>query len=160
MLVKIHPADEYFSFTGKLSSPYVSRELVKRNYGLRHTLWDRIEDGAHTATASSLYEDAWHCFLQHEGLPRFELKCRRPGRTETEMRLFRGNLTGELTVGAAKVGYYQPSTSFAAFDSWSRDGGFQVTMGLSHEIKMKGNASYPRAVLKALWACFPGSPVP
>ena len=170
MLVKLCPEEgrEFSWSTVKLSSPYVSRELVKwsyANYALRGSdLWDRIHDLANAATAISLYKDAWHYFVQQD-VPWFELKCRRPGSTETKKRRFKGNLTGELMVGAAKVVkdgiYYQPRPSyFAAFDSWSREGGFQVTMGLSDEIRMKGSGSQPRAVLKALQACFPSSPVP
>ena len=142
LLVKMHPKRNYSWFDVQLSSPYVRQELVKRNRAKRaQALWDRIEDGMITGIGFALFEEEFHQFMQDKSIGKFKLRARRlkAGGTETTQEL-QGGLEGMLISGNAPPDiedgkYYQPqSKNFPAFDSWTSEGVFQLTIADTHDI--------------------------
>ena len=142
LLVKMHPKREFSAFDVQLSSPYVPQELVKRNRAKRaQALWDRIEDGMITGIGFALFEEEFHQFMQDKSIGKFKLRarCLKAGGTETTQEL-QGGLEGVLISGNAPPDiedgkYYQPqSKNFPAFDSWTSEGVFQLTIADTHDI--------------------------
>ena len=142
LLVKMHPKREFSAFDVQLSSPYVRQELVKRNRAKRaQALWDRIEDGMITGIGFALFEEEFHQFMQDKSIGKFKLRarCLKAGGTETTQEL-QGGLEGVLISGNPKADikdgeYYQPqSKNFPAFDSWTSEGVFQLTIADTHDI--------------------------
>ena len=142
LLVKMHPKRNYSWFDVQLSSPYVRQELVKRNRAKRaQALWDRIEDGMITGIGFALFEEEFHQIMQDKSIGKFKLRARRlkAGGTETTQEL-QGGLEGMLISGNAPPDiedgkYYQPqSKNFPAFDSWTSEGVFQLTIADTHDI--------------------------
>ena len=142
LLVKMHPKREFSAFDVQLSSPYVGQELVKRNRAKRaQAPWDRIDDGMITGIGFALFEEEFHQFMQDKSIGKFKLRarCLKAGGTETTQEL-QGGLEGVLISGNAPPDiedgkYYQPqSKNFPAFDSWTSEGVFQLTIADTHDI--------------------------
>ena len=144
LLVKMHPKREFSAFDVQLSSPYVRQELVKRNRAKRaQALWDRIDDGMITGIGFALFEEAFHQFMQDKSIGKFKLRARcltADGTGSETTRELQGGLAGVLISGNPapdiKDGkYYQPrSKKFPAFDSWTSEGVFQLTVAETHDI--------------------------
>ena len=142
LLVKIHPKREFSAFDVQLSSPYVRQELVKRNrQDNSEELWKRMREGMITGIGFALFEEAFHQFMQDKSIDKFKLRarCLKAGGTETTQEL-QGGLEGMLISGNAPPDiedgkYYQPqSKNFPAFDSWTSEGVFQLTIADTHDI--------------------------
>ena len=142
LLVKMHPKRNFRWFDVQLSSPYVRQELVKQNRAKRaQALWDRIDDGMITGIGFALFEEEFHQFMQDKSIGKFKLRarCLKAGGTETTQEL-QGGLEGMLISGNAPPDiedgkYYQPqSKNFPAFDSWTSEGVFQLTIADTHDI--------------------------
>ena len=144
LLVKMHPKREFSAFDVQLSSPYVRQELVKRNRAKRaQALWDRIDDGMITGIGFALFEEEFHQFMQDKSIGKFKLRARcltadgTGSETTQELQggleggLISGNPTSDIKGGK----YYQPqSKNFPAFDSWTSEGVFQLTIADTHDI--------------------------
>ena len=142
LLVKMHPKREFSAFDVQLSSPYVRQELVKRNrQDNSEELWKRMREGMITGIGFALFEEAFHQFMQDKSIGKFKLRarCLKAGGTETTQEL-QGGLEGVLISGNPKADikdgeYYQPqSKNFPAFDSWTSEGVFQLTIADTHDI--------------------------
>ena len=144
LLVKMHPKRNYSWFDVQLSSPYVRQELVKRNRAKRaQALWDRIEDGMITGIGFALFEEEFHQFMQDKSIEKFKLPARcltADGTGSETTQELQGGLEGVLISGNRKADiedgkYYQPqSKNFPAFDSWTSEGVFQLTIADTHDI--------------------------
>ena len=138
LLVKMHPKREFSWFDVQLSSPYVRQELVKRNRAKRaQALWDRIDDGMITGIGFALFEEEFHQFMQDKSIGKFKLRARcltAEGKGSDTTQELQGGLEGVLISGnpAADIKdgeYYQPqSKNFPAFDSWTSQAVFQLTI--------------------------------
>ena len=142
LLVKMHPKREFSWFDVQLSSPCVRQELVKQNrQDNSKELWKRMREGMITGIGFALFEEAFHQFMQDKSIGKFKLRarCLTADGTETTQEL-QGGLEGVLISGNPapdiKDGkYYQPqSKNFPAFDSWTSEGVFQLTIADTHDI--------------------------
>ena len=142
LLVKMHPKRNFSWFDVQLSSPYVRQELVKQNrQDNSKELWKRMREGMITGIGFALFEEAFHQFMQDKSIGKFKLRarCLTAGGTETTQEL-QGGLAGMLISGNAPPDiedgkYYQPqSKNFPAFDSWTSEGVFQLTIADTHDI--------------------------
>ena len=142
LLVKMHPKRNFSWFDVQLSSPYVRQELVKQNrQDNSKELWKRMREGMITGIGFALFEEAFHQFMQDKSIGKFKLRarCLTAGGTETTQEL-QGGLEGMLISGNAPPDiedgkYYQPqSKNFPAFDSWTSEGVFQLTIADTHDI--------------------------
>ena len=143
LLVKMHPKRNYSWFDVQLSSPYVRQELVKRNrQDNSEELWKRMREGMITGIGFALFEEEFHQFMQDKSIGKFKLRARcltAGGKAETTQEL-QGGLEGVLISGNRKPDikdgkYYQPqSKNFPAFDSWTSEGVFQLTIADRHDI--------------------------
>ena len=143
-LLVMMPWADFSWFDVQLSSPYVRQELVKRNRAKRtQALWDRIDDGMITGIGFALFEEAFHQFMQDKSIGKFKLRARcltADGTGSETTRELQGGLAGVLISGNPapdiKDGkYYQPqSKNFPAFDSWTSEGVFQLTVAETHDI--------------------------
>ena len=144
LLVKMMPWANFSWFDVQLSSPYVRQELVKRNRAKRaQALWDRIDDGMITGIGFALFEEEFHQFMQDKSIGKFKLRARcltADGTGSETTQELQGGLEGMLISGNPapdiKDGkYYQPrSKKFPAFDSWTSEGVFQLTVAETHDI--------------------------
>ena len=144
LLVKMMPWPDFSWFDVQLSSPYVRQELVKRNRAKRaQALWDRIDDGMITGIGFALFEEEFHQFMQDKSIGKFKLRARcltADGKGSDTTQELQGGLEGVLISGnpAADIKdgeYYQPqSKNFPAFDSWTSQGVFQLTIADTHDI--------------------------
>ena len=144
LLVKMHPKREFSWFDVQLLSPYVRQELVKRNRAKRaQALWDRIDDGMITGIGFALFEEEFHQFMQDKSIGKFKLRARcltADGTGSETTQELQGGLEGVLISGNRKADikdgeYYQPqSKNFPAFDSWTSEGVFQLTIADTHDI--------------------------
>ena len=142
LLVKMHPKRNFSWFDVQLSSPYVRQELVKQNrQDNSKELWKRMREGMITGNGFALFEEEFHQFMQDKSIGKFKLRarCLKAGGTETTQEL-QGGLEGMLVSGNAPPDiedgkYYQPqSKNFPAFDSWTSEAVFQLTIADSHDI--------------------------
>ena len=144
LLVKMMPWPDFSWFDVQLSSPYVRQELVKQNRAKRaQALWDRIDDGMITGIGFALFEEEFHQFMQDKSIGKFKLRARcltAEGKGSDTTQELQGGLEGVLISGnpAADIKdgeYYQPqSKNFPAFDSWTSQGVFQLTIADTHDI--------------------------
>ena len=144
LLVKIHPKREFSWFDVQLSSPYVRQELVKQNRQDNSAeLWKRMREGMITGIGFALFEEAFHQFMQDKSIGKFKLRARcltADGTGSETTRELKGGLAGVLISGNPapdiKDGkYYQPrSKNFPAFDSWTSEGVFKLTVAETHDI--------------------------
>ena len=144
LLVKMHPKREFSWFDVQLSSPYVRQELVKQNRQDNSAeLWKRMREGMITGIGLALFEEAFHQFMQDKSIGKFKLRARcltADGTGSETTRDLQGGLAGVLISGNPapdiKDGkYYQPrSKKFPAFDSWTSEGVFQLTVAETHDI--------------------------
>ena len=144
LLVKMMPWADFSWFDVQLSSPYVRQELVKRNRAKRaQALWDRIDDGMITGIGFALFEEEFHQFMQDKSIGKFKLRARcltADGTGSETTQELQGGLEGMLISGNAPPDiedgkYYQPeSKNFPAFDSWTSEGVFQLTIADTHDI--------------------------
>ena len=144
LLVKIMPWADFSWFDVQLSSPYVRQELVKQNRAKRaQALWDRIDDGMITGIGFALFEEEFHQFMQDKSIGKFKLRARcltADGTGSETTQELQGGLEGMLISGNAPPDiedgkYYQPqSRIFPAFDSWTSEGVFQLTIADTHDI--------------------------
>ena len=144
LLVKMMPWPNFIWFDVQLSSPYVRQELVKRNRAKRaQALWDRIDDGMITGIGFALFEEEFHQFMQDKSIGKFKLRARcltADGEGSDTTQELQGGLEGVLISGnpAADIKdgkYYQPqSKNSPAFDSWTSQGVFQLTIADKHDI--------------------------
>ena len=144
LLVKMMPWPNFSWFDVQLSSPYVRQELVKQNRAKRaQALWDRIDDGMITGIGFALFEEEFHQFMQDKSIGKFKLRARcltAEGKGSDTTQELQGGLEGVLISGnpAADIKdgeYYQPqSKNFPAFDSWTSQGVFQLTIADTHDI--------------------------
>ena len=144
LLVKMHPKREFSAFDVQLSSPYVRQELVKRNrQDNSEELWKRMREGMITGIGFALFEEAFHQSMQDKSIGKFKLRARcltADGTGSETTRELQGGLAGVLISGNPapdiKDGkYYQPqSKNFPAFDSWTSEGVFQLTIADTHDI--------------------------
>ena len=144
LLVKMHPKRNFSSFDVQLSSPYVRQELVKRNrQDNSEELWKRMREGMITGIGFALFEEAFHQFMQDKSIGKFKLRARcltADGKGSDTTQELQGGLEGVLISGnpAADIKdgeYYQPqSKNFPAFDSWTSQGVFQLTIADTHDI--------------------------
>ena len=144
LLVKNHPKRNFSWFDVQLSSPYVRQELVKQNRAKRaQALWDRIDDGMITGIGFALFEEEFHQFMQDKSIGKFKLRARcltADGTGSETTQELQGGLEGMLISGNAPPDiedgkYYQPqSKNFPAFDSWTSEGVFQLTVAETHDI--------------------------
>ena len=142
LLVKMHPKRNFRWFDVQLSSPYVRQELVKQNRAKRaQALWDRIDDRMITGIGFALFEEEFHQFMQDKSIGKLNLRARcltAGGKGSTQE--LQGGLEGVLISGNPapdiKDGkYYQPqSKNFPAFDSWTSEGVFQLTIADTYDI--------------------------
>ena len=145
LLVKMYPKRNFSFFDVNVSSPYVCQELVKRNMDENWAgLWRRIREGRITGIGFALFEEAFHQFMQDKKLPKVKLRARRlttDGTQSDSTVEFTGGLDGVLVSGNPKPvieagKYYQPtSKTFPAFDAWTSEGLFQMTVAHTHTIK-------------------------
>ena len=142
LLVKMHRKREFSWFDVQLSSPYVRQELVKQNrQDNSKELWKRMREGMITGIGFALFEEEFHQFMQDKSIGKFKLRarCLTADGTETTQEL-QGGLEGVLISGNPapdiKDGkYYQPQgKNFPAFDSWTSEGVFQLTIADTHDI--------------------------
>ena len=143
LLVKMMPWADFSWFDVQLSSAYVRQELVKQNRAKRaQALWDRIDDGMITGIGFALFEEEFHQFMQDKSIGKFKLRarCLTDGTGSETTQELQGALEGVLISGNAppdiKDGKYcQPqSKNFPAFDSWTSEGVFQLTIADAHDI--------------------------
>ena len=144
LLVKMHPKRNFRWFDVQLSSPYVRQELVKQNRAKRaQALWDRIDDGMITGIGFALFEEEFHQFMQDKSIGKFKLRARcltADGTGSETTQELQGGLAGVLISGNRTADikdgkYYQPqSKNFPAFDSWTSEGVFQLTIADTHDI--------------------------
>ena len=144
LLVKMMPWPNFSWFDVQLSSPYVRQELVKRNRAKRAPKLFGIvlRDGMITGIGFALFEEEFHQFMQDKSIGKFKLRARcltADGKGSTTQEL-QGGLEGVLISGnpAADIKdgeYYQPqSKNSPAFDSWTSQGVFQLTIADTHDI--------------------------
>ena len=144
LLVEMHPKREFSAFDVQLSSPYVRQELVKRNrQDNSELLWKRMREGMSTGIGFPLFEEAFHQFMQDKSIGKFKLRARcltADGTGSETTQELQGGLGGVLISGNAPpdikdAKYYQPqSKNFPAFDSWTSEGFFQLTIADTHDI--------------------------
>ena len=144
LLVKMMPWPDFIWFDVQLSSPYVRQELVKRNrQDNSEELWKRMREGMITGIGFALFEEAFHQFMQDKSIGKFKLRARcltADGKGFDTTQELQGGLEGVLISGnpAADIKdgeYYQPqSKNFPAFDSWTSQGVFQLTIADTHDI--------------------------
>ena len=144
LLLKMYPKRNFSSFDVNVSSPHVCQELVKRNRQKRSkALWERIDEGRITGIGFALFEEEFHQFMQDKAIEKFKLRARPltvDGTGNDTVVEFNGNLQGVLISGNPKPvieagKYYQPkSKTFPAFDAWTSEGLFQMTMAATHSI--------------------------
>ncbi|CAL1167177.1 unnamed protein product [Cladocopium goreaui] len=144
LLVKMHPKREFSWFDVQLSSPYVRQELVKQNrQDNSEELWKRMRKGIITGIGFALFEEEFHQFMQDKSIGKFKLRARcltAEGKGSDTTQELQGGLEGVLISGnpAADIKdgeYYQPqSKNFPAFDSWTSQGVFQLTIADTHDI--------------------------
>ena len=144
LLVKMMPWPDFSWFDVQLSSPYVRQELVKRNrQDNSEELWKRMREGMITGIGFALFEEAFHQFMQDKSIGKFKLRARcltADGKGSDTTQELQGGLEGVLISGnpAADIKdgeYYQPqSKNFPAFDSWTSQGVFQLTIADTHDI--------------------------
>ena len=137
------PKPNFSWFDVQLSSPYVRQELVKQNrQDNSEELWKRMREGMITGIGFALFEEAFHQFMQDKSIGKFKLRARcltADGKGSTTQEL-QGGLEGVLISGnpAADIKdgeYYQPqSKNSPAFDSWTSQGVFQLTIADKHDI--------------------------
>ena len=145
LLLKMYPKRNFSSFDVNVSSPYVCQELVKRNRQENSVeLWKRMREGIITGIGFALFEEAFHQFMQDKAIGKFKLRARPltdDGTGNDTVVQFNGGLQGVLISGNPKPDirddkYYQPKNkSFPAFDAWTSEGLFQVTVADTHTIK-------------------------
>ena len=144
LLVKMHPKREFSAFDVQLSSAYVRQELVKQNrQDNSEELWKRMREGMITGIGFALFEEAFHQFMQDKSIGKFKLRARcltAHGTGSETTRELQGGLAGVLISGnpapdIKDSNYYQPqSKNFPAFDSWTSEGVFQLTIADTHDI--------------------------
>ena len=144
LLVKMMPWPDFSWFDVQLSSPYVRQELVKQNrQDNSEELWNRMREGMITGIGFALFEEAFHQFMQDKSIGKFKLRARcltADGKGSDTTQELQGGLEGVLISGnpAADIKdgeYYQPqSKNFPAFDSWTSQGVFQLTIADTHDI--------------------------
>ena len=144
LLVKMMPWPDFSWFDVQLSSPYVRQELVKRNrQDNSEELWRRMREGMITGIGFALFEEEFHQFMQDKSIGKFKLRARcltADGKGSDTTQELQGGLEGVLISGnpAADIKggkYYQPqSKNFPAFDSWTSQGVFQLTIADTHDI--------------------------
>ena len=144
LLVKMMPWPDFSWFDVQLSSPYVRQELVKRNrQDNSEELWKRMREGMITGIGFALFEEEFHQFMQDKSIGKFKLRARcltADGKGSDTTQELQGGLEGVLISGnpAADIKdgeYYQPqSKNFPAFDSWTSQGVFQLTIADTHDI--------------------------
>ena len=144
LLVKMMPWADFSWFDVQLSSPYVRQELVKRNrQDNSEELWKRMREGMITGIGFALFEEAFHQFMQDKSIGKFKLRARcltADGTGSETTQELQGGLGGVLISGNAPpdikdAKYYQPqSKNFPAFDSWTSEGVFQLTIADTHDI--------------------------
>ena len=148
LLLKMYPKRNFSSFDVNVSSPYVCQELVKRNRQENSVeLWKRMREGIITGIGFALFEEAFHQFMQDKAIGKFKLRARPltdDGTGNDTVVEFNGGLQGVLICGNPKPDirddkYYQPKNkSFPAFDAWTSEGLFQMTVADTHTIKFPG----------------------
>ena len=144
LLLKMHPKRNFRWFDVQLSSPYVRQELVKRNrQDNSKELWKRTREGMITGIGFALFEEEFHQFMQDKSIGKFKLRARcltADGTGSETTQELQGGLEGVLISGNRKADikdgeYYQPqSKNFPAFDSWTSEGVFQLTIADTHDI--------------------------
>ena len=144
LLVKMHPKREFSWFDVQLSSPYVRQELVKQNrQDNSKELWKRMREGRITGIGFALFEEEFHQFMQDKSIGKFKLRARcltADGTGSETTQELQGGLEGVLISGNRKADiedgkYYQlQSKNFPAFDSWTSEGVFQLTIADTHDI--------------------------
>ena len=144
LLVKMMPRPDFSWFDVQLSSPYVRQELVKQNrQDNSEELWKRMREGMITGIGFALFEEEFHQFMQDKSIGKFKLRARcltAEGKGSDTTQELQGGLEGVLISGnpAADIKdgeYYQPqSKNFPAFDSWTSQGVFQLTIADTHDI--------------------------
>ena len=144
LLVKMMPWADFSWFDVQLSSPYVRQELVKRNrQDNSEELWKRMREGMITGIGFALFEEAFHQFMQDKSIVKFKLRARcltADGTGSETTQELQGGLGGVLISGNAPpdikdAKYHQPqSKNFPAFDSWTSEGVFQLTIADTHDI--------------------------
>ena len=96
-----------------------------------------------TGIGFALFEEEFHQFMQDKSIGKFKLRARcltADGTGSETTQELQGGLEGVLISGNAppdiKDGkYYQPqSKNFPAFDSWTSEGVFQLTIADTHDI--------------------------
>lgn len=144
LLLKMYPEWNFKVFAVNVSSPYVCQELVKRNRQSK-ALWERIEEGRMTAIGCALFEEAFHEFTQDKKLPKIKLRARRlttdGTENDTTVEFTGGLLISDNPKPVTEAGkYYQPtSKTFPAFDAWTSEGLFQMTVADTHTINFAGS---------------------
>eukprot|EP00930_Biecheleria_cincta_P028080 TRINITY_DN1958_c0_g2_i1.p1 TRINITY_DN1958_c0_g2~~TRINITY_DN1958_c0_g2_i1.p1 ORF type:complete len:648 (-),score=144.87 TRINITY_DN1958_c0_g2_i1:485-2377(-) len=144
LLVKMMPWSNFSWFDVQLSSPYVRQELVKQNrQDNSDELWKRMWEGMITGIGFALFEEEFHQFMQDKSIGKFKLRARcltADGKGSDTTQELQGGLEGVLISGnpAADIKdseYYQPQgKNFPAFDSWTSQGVFQLTIADAHDI--------------------------
>ena len=144
LLVKMLPWAVFSWFDVQLSSPYVRQELVKQNrQDNSEELWKRMREGMITGIGFALFEEAFHQFMQDKSIGKFKLRARcltADGTGSETTQELQGGLEGVLISGnpapdIKDSNYYQPqSKNFPAFDSWTSEGVFQLTIADTHDI--------------------------
>ena len=144
LLVKMMPWADFSWLDVQLSSPYVRQELVKQNrQDNSEELWKRMREGMITGIGFALFEEEFHQFMQDKSIGKFKLRARcltADGTGSETTQELQGGLEGVLISGNPapdiKEGkYYQPqSKNFPAFDSWTSEGVFQLTVAETHDI--------------------------
>ena len=144
LLVKMHPKRSFSAFDVQLSSPYVRQELVKQNrQDNSEKLWKRMREGMITGIGFALFEEEFHQFMQDKSIGKFKLRARcltADGTGSETTHELQGGLEGVLISGNPKADikdgeYYQPQCkNFPAFDSWTAEGVFQLTIADTHDI--------------------------
>ena len=139
LLVKIHPKREFSWFDVQLSSPYVRQELVKQNrQDNSQELWKRMREGMITGIGFALFEEAFHQFMQDKSIGKFKLRARcltAGGKGSETTQELQGGLEGVLISGNAQPDIKDgKSKHFPAFDSWTSEGVFQLTIADTHDI--------------------------
>ena len=96
-----------------------------------------------TGIGFALFEEEFHQFMQDKSIGKFKLRARcltADGKGSDTTQELQGGLEGVLISGnpAADIKdgeYYQPqSKNFPAFDSWTSQGVFQLTIADTHDI--------------------------
>lgn len=168
MLVKLHPkpGSNFSDFNAELSSPYVAQQLVRSNWMHNNKeLWRQINVGYITGVGSSLFEAAFHHFMQDENNKHFKMLARRLHDKFECVLNFKGGLEGVLVVDVSsdveEGKYYQPKSKiFTAVDSWSSQGMFQITTVENHDLKLGSKRSRIGAVIMKNHSNFDGKKFP